>query len=93
MQHVYFHPRDDKGAIKDRVVGGASLSDEETIRANWKARYHLTAEELDIKWQEFLAEQAFRWGLEQQHLPADEIDRQAAAKRQELMRGRKPFTR
>lgn len=83
MQNIYFHERDEKGAILPRFAGGdddGTLSDEERYRKRWRARYALPEKYVDLKWREFLQQEAYRDHLEKQTPPLTqaEIDARVA---------------
>lgn len=66
MAHVYGHERDDKGDVIPRTVGAGGLSDEERMRKRWREDYYLTEEQVEVKWAEFLAWNAYEAHLEGQ---------------------------
>ena len=58
---IVWHQRDEHGGIV--VPPPERMSDEERVKAGW-AKWGLTDEELEHKWQEFLEIEGYRWKLE-----------------------------
>ncbi len=72
VQHIYFHERGEKGDVVPRYAGGDGdglPSDEERYRRRWRERYALPEKYVDLKWAEFLQQEAYRDHLEKQSPP------------------------
>ena len=89
VNRIYFHERTEHGGVAMQYADGDGWeSDEDGIKAGWRAKYLCTEAQIDQLWNEWLMLQGYQDHLEKKHTPPEKVKEMVESKRLEIMRRR-----